>query len=180
MPMELAQQALYWSGNQWTQREKIGVSRVDAAAVAATMLEAVAATLSSETAAQARERPAAATQQKRRVTRLSNGTRAKLETRSCQVGAVGPPVPPCPQAESTHHFFATGFLLPYTTAFQDTRAHVQEIRESHHVTKSGCGISFKKTGEFLVISVRSLGWASLLPRALSFFLSSTKVLRLYL
>jgi hypothetical protein len=130
------------------------------------MLEAVAATLSSETAAQARERPAAATQQKRRVTRLSNGTRAKLETRSCQVGAVGPPVPPCPQAESTHHFFATGFLLPYTTAFQDTRAHVQEIRESHHVTKSGCGISFKKTGEFLVISVRSLGWASLLPRAL--------------
>ena len=124
MPMELAQQALYWSGNQWTQREKIGVSRVDAAAVAATMLEAVAATLSSETAAQARERPAAATQQKRRVTRLSNGTRAKLETRSCQVGAVGPPVPPCPQAESTRHFFATGFLLPYTTALFKTQEHM--------------------------------------------------------
>ena len=57
-------------------------------------------------------------------TTLSNGTRAKLETRSCQVGAVGPPVPPCPQAESTRHFFATGFLLPYTTALFKTQEHM--------------------------------------------------------
>jgi hypothetical protein len=80
------------------------------------------------------------------------------------------PCAPLPPSGVDPPFFRYRFSSTLHDSFiQDTRAHVQEIRESHHVTKSGCGISFKKTGEFLVISVRSLWWASLLPRALSFF-----------
>ena len=84
------------------------------------------------------------------------------------------PCAPLPPSGVDPPFFRYRFSSTLHDSFiQDTRAHVQEIRESHHVTKSGCGISFKKTGEFLVISVRSLWWASLLPRALFRFFSSS-------
>ena len=78
---------------------------------------------------------------------------------------------PLPPSGVDPPFFRYRFSSTLHDSFiQDTRAHVQEIRESHHVTKSGCGISFKKTGEFLVISVRSLmvGF-TFASRALSFF-----------